>query len=405
MKPWLSVVGIGEDGLEGLTPRARQALDQARLVVGGRRHLDLAKVLLERSLVWPQPLEAAFPDILALRGTPVCVLASGDPLFYGVGTSLLRAFARDEIRFLPGLSSFSLAAASLGWTLQDCICLSLHGRALERLIPALQPGAQILALSWDQTTPARVAKLLAARGFGDTSMVVCECINGPRQTIRSALARDFHLTDLDPLNLLALEIPAHSTGRALPLTSGLDDEWFEHDGQMTRSDMRAITLAALRPHPGQLLWDIGAGSGSIGIEWMLRDPSLRAIALEPRPDRAARIKRNAMALGVPQLQIIEASAPKCLAALADPDAIFIGGGASASGMIEAAWTRLKPRGRLVINAVTLETQSLLMDQHQVKGGELLQINLAHAEPVGRYQGWRAAMSQLQWRITKGGAVP
>lgn len=405
MKPWLSIVGIGEDGLDGLTPRARQALDAAKLVVGGRRHLDLAKVSHERALVWPQPLEAAFPAILALRGTEVCVLASGDPLHYGVGTTVLRAFARDEMRFLPGLSSFSLAAASLGWSLQDCTCLSLHGRALERLIPALQPGARILALSWDETTPRRVVELLVERGFGDADITVCESMNGSRHSIRSALARDFQLTNVDPLNMIALEIPAHSTGRALPLSAGLGDAWFEHDGQMTRSDMRAITLAALRPHPGQLLWDIGAGSGSIGIEWMLRGPSLRTIAIEPRPDRAARIKRNAMALGVPQLDIVEASAPQGLETLADPDAIFIGGGAILAGMIETAWARLKPRGRLVINAVTIETQSLLATHHRTKGGELVQINLAHAEPLGRFQGWRAAMPLVQWRITKSGAGP
>ncbi|MBV1706863.1 MAG: precorrin-6y C5,15-methyltransferase (decarboxylating) subunit CbiE [Hyphomicrobiales bacterium] len=405
MKPWLNVVGIGEDGLAGLTPAARQALDRAELVAGGTRHLDLAEVALSRRLAWPRPLEAAFPEILARRGSGVCVLASGDPLYFGVGSTLLKAFAGAEILFFPGLSSFSLAAARLGWALQDSTCLSLHGRTLERLIPQLQPGARILALSWDQTTPAAVAALLNSRGFGDTIMTICACMNGPREDLRSTRAIDFSLTGIDPLNLIALEIPADTRGRALPLASGLQDDWFEHDGQLTRSDMRAITLAALRPHPGELLWDIGAGSGAIGIEWMLRGPSLRALALEPRPDRAARIRRNALNLGVPDLQIIEVAAPQGLAALPQPDAIFIGGGAGAPGVIELAWQRLKPDGRLVINAVTLQTQTLLQQHHSALGGEMVQISLAHAEPLGRFHGWRPAMPIVQWRITKARGEP
>ena len=405
MKPWLSVVGISEDGLAGLGSRARQALDHAELVVGGARHLDLAEVSQTRRLVWPRPLEAAFPAILARRGTPACVLASGDPLYYGVGSTLLKVVTRDEISFFPSLSSFSLAAARLGWALQECTCLSLHGRALERLIPTLQPGARILALSWDQTTPSVVATLLNERGFGDTRMIVCECMNGPREHLRTTFATDFALTDIDPLNLIALEIPCQARGRALPLSSGLSDDWFEHDGQLTRSDTRAITLAALRPLQGELLWDIGAGSGAIGIEWMLRAPSMRALAIEPHADRAARILRNALNLGVPDLQIIQGAAPEALAALPTPDAIFIGGGASAPGVIETAWARLKPRGRLVINAVTLETQSLLAQHHGAMGGDIIQINLAQAAPVGRFHGWRASMPIVQWRITKEPNLP
>ncbi len=400
MKPWLCVVGIGEDGLAGLAPGARLALDEAGLVVGGARHLELAGIVPIRALVWPQPLEGAFPQIAARRGTPVCVLASGDPLFYGVGSTLLRSFAREEMHFLPGLSSFSLAAARLGWPIQDTTLLSLHGRSLERLIPALQPGTRILALSWDQTTPRRVADLLVQHGFSDTLMTVCECINGPRERIRTGVAQTFQMDAIDPLNLVALDIPRSSQGRALPLAAGLDDALFEHDGQITRSDMRAVTVGALRPHPGQLLWDIGAGSGSISIEWMLRHPSLRAIAVESNATRVARIKRNADALGVPDLDIINGTAPEALAALAAPDAIFIGGGAHAPGMIETVWERLKPGGRLVINAVTLETQALLARAQAEHGGELVQVQLARAEPVGRYHGWRVAMPVVQWRITK-----
>lgn len=394
--PWLSLIGIGEDGLDGLTPAATHLVRQARLVVGGARHLALAGPLAGRKLVWPSPLEAAFPEILAQRGTPVCVLATGDPFFYGVGATLMRHVEAAEMRCLPAPSAFSLVAARLGWAQQDCALITLHGRPLERIAPHLHAGARVIALSWDATTPSKLAAWLSARGFGASLLHVCEALGGPRERLRSARADGFALAQIDPLNTLAIEVEAGARARVLPRASGLPDEFFEHDGQLTKRDMRALTLSALAPRRGELLWDIGAGSGSIGIEWMLADPANRAIAIERNPERAARAMRNACELGTPTLQMIEGAAPDVLRGLPAPDAVFIGGGATAPGVLEAALDALKPGGRLVVNAVTLETQGELARRYAALGGELTQAQLARAERIGGFHGFRPAMPIVQW---------
>ena len=269
------------------------------------------------------------PEILARRGEPVCVLASGDPFFYGVGGLLMRHIPPEEMICLPAPSAFSLAAARLGWSLQDCATLSLHGRALEAIIPHLQPNARLLALSWDGATPGKLAALLTARGMGRSKLIVCEAMGGAMRSLRAARADDFAFDDVAALNTIALEVVAEAGSRVLPRASGLLDALFEHDGQITKREIRAMTLAALAPRRGELLWDVGAGSGSVAIEWMLCDPANRAIAIERRPERAARIARNAAALGVPGLEIVEGDPPEALAGLPRPDAIFVGGGASA----------------------------------------------------------------------------
>jgi precorrin-6Y C5,15-methyltransferase (decarboxylating) len=397
--PWLSIIGLGEDGLDGLSPAARQRLAQACLVVGGKRHLALAGELPAAKLSWPSPPEAAFPEILARRGEPVCVLASGDPFFYGIGSLLMRHVAAEEMFCLPSPSAFGLAAARLGWAQQDCALLTLHGRPLERIIPHLQRGARILALSWDGATPAKLAALLSQRGMGRSTLTVLENIGGPRERIRRAFADGFELNEIDPLNTIALEIVADDHARIIPRAS-LPDEWFEHDGQITRREMRAVTLSALAPRRGEVLWDIGAGSGSVSIEWMLADPSNHAIAIERDAVRAARISRNALTLGVPDLQIIEGAAPDVLQGLPRPDAIFVGGGATVKGMLDAAWSALAPHGRLVVNAVTIETQAELTRRFTTLGGELLSFNFARADRIGGFHGWRAAMPVVQWSIIK-----
>ena len=395
--PWLSIVGIGEDGP---SPAARALLAQAALVVGGARHLALAGAFPGERLAWPSPPEGAFPAILARRGQPVCVLASGDPFFYGIGSLLAMYVPREETAGLPAPSAFGLAAARLGWAQQDCALLSLHGRALERIIPHLQPRARIIALSWDGSTPARLAALLRARGMGQTVLHVCEHMGGPRERLRHAAAAEFALDDIAALNTVALEVAAEPSARIIPLGGGLPDEWFEHDGQITKREVRAITLAALAPAKGALLWDIGAGSGAVSIEWMLRDASCRAVAVERHGARAGRIGRNALELGVPDLRIVEGEAPEALAGLPAPDAVFVGGGATAPGLLDAAWAALQLGGRLVVNAVTLETQAELTRRHAALGGQLTMINLAQAETVGRFHGWRAAMPLVQWRVAK-----
>ena len=338
--------------------------------------------------------------VLARRGQSTCVLATGDPFHYGVGAELARLIPTDEIVCHPQPSAFSLAAARLGWSLPDCECVSLHGRALERIIPVLQPGARILALSWDGSTPGRIAELLKARGMGASTITVLEAMGGPRERIRRADANRFDMAGIDPLNTMAVEVVAPQGARVVPLTPGLTDSWFENDGQLTKAEIRALTLAALAPKAGELLWDIGLGAGSVGIEWCLRHPRNRCIGIEERPERAERARRNALELGATALDIRVGQAPEALADLPAPDAIFIGGGASEPGVFDAAWTALKPGGRLVVNAVTLETETLLGTLYARYGGTMRRLALSRLEAVGGMHGWRAAMPVTQWVVVK-----
>ncbi len=398
--PWLTIIGIGEDGRHGLSHAAHHLLAQAALVVGGARHLALAGPLHGETLAWPSPLSAAMPAILARRGTPVCVLASGDPFFYGVGTLLATHIPADEFLCLPAPSSFSLAASRLGWSLQQCRLVSVHGRDLMRLVPHLQPRAKILCLSWDETTPRRAAAMLAERGFGASRLHVLEALGGPRERVASGAAEAFALPPGDPLNILGIEVEAGAGARIIPLGAGLPDDWFENDGQITKREVRAATLAALAPRRGDHLWDIGAGSGSVAIEWALLDPANRATAVERHPERAARVARNAAQFGVPDVAVVTGAAPEALAGLPPPDAVFIGGGVGSGALIEHAYAALPPGGRLVVNAVTIETQALLIGQFGRRGGDLTSIAVARADPVGPFHGWRPAMPVTQWAVVK-----
>ncbi len=301
---------------------------------------------------------------------------------------------------MPAPSAFSLAAAWLGWSLPHTVLLSVHGRTLDLVRPHLQPAARILALTSDGDGPAALARLLAQCGFGASQLTVLEALGGPRERVRATTAATFDLGTVDPLNTVAIEVAGAPDAHVIARASGLADELFEHDGQITKREIRAVTLSALAPRRGELLWDIGAGAGSVAIEWMLADPSMRAIAVERRADRAARIRRNAAAFGVPGLEIVEDAAPAALASLAPPDAIFIGGGASHTGVLDAAIAALHAGGRLVVNAVTLETEALLIARHAALGGELIRIAIARAGAVGEKTGWRAAMPVTQWVWTK-----
>ncbi|KMO34013.1 bifunctional cobalt-precorrin-7 (C(5))-methyltransferase/cobalt-precorrin-6B (C(15))-methyltransferase [Methylobacterium aquaticum] len=398
--PWLFIVGIGEDGRAGLSPAAAAAVDDAGLVIGGRRHLELAAPLSAETLAWPSPLSDAYPAILARRGQPTCILATGDPFHYGVGAELARLVPAEEIAAFPHASAFSLAAARLGWPLAEVGCLTLHGRALERVVPHLQPGARLLILSWDGSTPDTLAALLTRRGFPRSRLTVLEAMGGPRERRRSALAENFSESGIDPLNTVAVEVVAEPDARVIPLAPGLDDAWFENDGQLTKAEIRAVTLAALRPRLGQLLWDVGAGSGSVSIEWCLRHPANRAVAFEAREERAARIRRNAQALGVPDLRVVVGRAPASLAGLPAPDAAFLGGGVSDPTVVATVLEALPHGGRLVANAVTLESEALLLRLHSEQGGSLRRLSVARAEPVGHLTGWRPAMPVTQWALTK-----
>ncbi len=397
MSRWLSVVGIGEDGADGLGARARAAIAGADLVFGGARHIALAGALVTgRAETWQSPFERSVEAILTARGQKVCVLASGDPMHFGVGATLARHVGADEMLVIPAPSAFSLAAAALGWALQETDCMSLHGRPVDLIRPALQPGRKILALTSDEHGPGELAALLTGLGFGASSLTVLEALGGDAETISTQRADGFALDRINPLNVCAIVVVADSEARVLSRAAGLPDGLFAHDGQITKREVRALTLSALAPRRGELLWDIGAGSGSVAIEWLLADPAQRAIAIEADPVRANRIAENARAFGVPGLQVVTGLAPQALAGLAQPDAIFVGGGGSEPGVMDAAMAALRPGGRLVANAVTTEMEMLLLDLHRRHGGALTRLEIARASPVGTMTGWRPAMPITQW---------
>jgi precorrin-6Y C5,15-methyltransferase (decarboxylating) len=399
---WLAIIGIGEDGVEGLTPVARALVSGAEIVFGGKRHLALAAALIRGAAwrPWPSPFERAVAEVLEWRGRNVCVLASGDPFLYGVGSVLARHVDADEMLVVPAPSAFSLAAARLGWSLPETALLSLHGRALDLVRPHLQPGARVLALTSGADGPAALARLLVMSGFGRSQLTVLEALGGPRERFRKATAEGFALEGVCDLNVVAIEVAADVGARIIARAPGLPDALFEHDGQITKREVRAIVVSSLAPRRGELLWDVGAGAGSVAIEWMLADPSLRAIAVEERSERAERISRNAAAFGVPGLAVVTGTAPAALADLAPPDAVFIGGGAADPGVLDAAVAALKPGGRLVVNAVTLETEALLIARRASLGGELIRIALTRADAVGRKAAWRPALPVTQWGWTK-----
>ena len=399
MSPWLTVVGIGEDGFAGLGKNARRALLGASRVIGSQRQLDLlpACIRAERQ-TWPRPF--ALAPVLAQGNTPTCVLASGDPMLFGVGASLARVVAREDMQVLPAPSSFSLAAARMGWPLQDVVTLSVVARPVAALNAHLHSGVRLLVLSNDASSPAIIARLLREQGFGPSRLTVLEHLGGPAERRVEASASDWNDPPVAALNLIAIDCLADASARPLSRIGGLPDSAFEHDGQLTKRDVRAVTLARLAPLPGQLLWDVGAGSGSIGIEWMRTWPSCRTLAIEADEGRQQLIERNRDALGVPGLQLIRGKAPQALAGLERPDAIFIGGGVTREGVLDTCWQQLKPGGRLVANAVTLQSEMLLMSWRERHGGELTRIHIAQAQPLGEFDTWRQALPITLLDVTK-----
>lgn len=399
MAPWLTVVGIGEDGFKGLGKNARRALLGASRIFGGQRQLDLLPACIrgERQL-WPSPF--SLDPVLALRGEPVCVLASGDPMFFGVGASLARQVPDAEMLILPAPSSCSLAAARMGWPLQEVVTLSVVARPLAALSAQLFSGVRLLVLSNDGQSPAAVAALLRERGFGPSRLSVLEHLGGANERRIDGVANDWNDPAVADLNLIAIECIAAPDTPRLSRLAGLPDSAFQHDGQLTKRDVRAITLARLAPVPGELLWDVGAGSGSIGIEWMRAHPSCRTLAIEADEGRQLLIEHNRDALGVPGLQLIRGSAPQALAGLELPDAIFIGGGVTREGVLDTCWAQLKPGGRLIANAVTLQSEVTLMTWRERHGGELTRIHVAQAQPLGEFDTWRQALPITLLDVTK-----
>ncbi|MEV8508121.1 precorrin-6y C5,15-methyltransferase (decarboxylating) subunit CbiE [Actinoplanes sp. NPDC051475] len=401
----LTVVGIGADGWAGLSGTATAALKAADVILGGDRQLALlpAEVTGER-VPWPSPLLPALPGLLdEHRGRRIAVLASGDPMFHGIGATLSRlattqGTTAETLRVIPHPSSVSLAAARLGWPLADVDVLSLVSAPVEELHLLVHPGRRILVLSRDAGTPALVAELLTGRGYGDSTLTVLAQLGGERETTRTGPAASLDLTGVDPLNVVAVE--CGRGGAARPLTPGLPDDAYDSDGQLTKREVRAVTLALLGPQPGELLWDVGAGSGSIAIEWMRSHRACRAVAVESSPERAGRVEANAAALGVPKLKVVVGRAPGGLAGLPAPDVVFIGGGVTRDGVVEAAWEALPAGGRLVANAVTLESEAVLAAWYAKLGGELTRVAVNRASPVGGFTGWRAMMPVTIWSVVK-----
>lgn len=395
--PWLTIIGLGEDGPEGLSAAALAALDEAELVFGPPRHLALLGPIPARTVEWPVPFADGIALLLAHRGQRVAMLASGDPFWFGAGTSVTAHLPPGEWVAHPAPSTFALAAARLGWALQDTACLGLHAAPLERLRPHLANGVRLIVLLRDGAGVAQLAGYLAALGFGASALTVMEALGGPRERIRS-LRADAPIP-ADIAHPVAVALQCTGEGPAVPCASGRPDDLFLNDGQITKRPVRALTLSALAPRPGELLWDIGAGSGSIAIEWLLAHPTTRALAFEADPVRAERARANALALGVDRLDVRIGRAPDALPEGPAPDAVFIGGGLS-QALLETLWARLPAGTRLVANAVTLESETLLALWQADKGGMLLRIELAEAAPLGSRRGWKSSYPVVQWSAVR-----
>jgi precorrin-6Y C5,15-methyltransferase (decarboxylating) len=397
-EPWLHVVGIGEDGLDGLTPATRAVVEAAEVILGGDRHHDLSGNITAERLSWPSPFNAMIEVIRGLRGRRAVILVTGDPLWFSVGARIGRAIPANEIVYHPQLSAFQLASARMGWSMPDVETLTVHGRPVEQMIAFIQPDQRLLILTTGSDTPGKIARFLADRGFGQSRMTVLAAMGGEREQRFDGIAESW-AHEVPEFNTLAVECIAAPGAALLPRVPGLPDEMFTSDGTMTKQEVRAATLAKLMPMRGALLWDIGAGCGSVGIEWMRAARYARAIGIEPRADRRAMAATNALALGTPGFQIIEGTAPEALEGLPSPDAIFIGGGLTAE-VFAAAWVALRPLGRLVANAVTLESEALMLDLYKSHGGQLVKLGVQRADAVGRLTAFRPLMPVTQWSLIK-----
>ncbi len=380
--PWLTVIGLGEDGLAGLSASARAALDAAEMVVGAKRLLQMVPETTAQRVLWAG-LDGTLDAIGAARGRRVAVLASGNPMWFGVGSTLYRHFDPREIVVFPAPSAFYQACSRMGWSMQDAVAISAHAFPLEQIGRHLFPGKRLVILSRDGDTPAGLAAFLTERGFGASEITVFEAMGGPREHSFGGLAEGWSHPAADPLNTVAIRLRASAGARVYGLAPGLPDDAYLHDGMLTKREIRAVTLSSLSPRPGETLWDVGAGNGSISIEWLRLNPTGRAIALERDADRAQVLRINANRLGAPTVEIVEGAAPEALDDLAgDPDAIFIGGGLTSGATLDACWDRLPPGGRLVVNVVALESAALLFDFQKRRGGTLTQLAIARNAPVG-----------------------
>ncbi|MFT4715799.1 MAG: precorrin-6Y C5,15-methyltransferase (decarboxylating) [Paracoccaceae bacterium] len=395
---WLHIVGIGEDGLDGLTPATRAVVEAAEVIIGGDRHHLLADQVSAERVAWPSPFDALIEVLLVHKGKRVVVLATGDPLWYSVGARIGRSIQPSEITYHPQVGAFQLAAARMGWSMADLETLTVHGRPVEQMIAFIQPMQRLLILTTGPETPGQIAGFLTARGFGKSQMTVLAAMGGKDETRFDGLAESWDHV-VPAFNTLAVECVAADDAALMPRVPGLADDLFQHDGTMTKQEVRAATLAKLMPMRGALLWDVGAGCGSVGVEWMRAARYARAIGIEPKPERRVFAAANALALGVPKFDIIDGVAPDALHGLDAPDAIFIGGGLSME-VFDACWAALRPLGRLVVNVVTLESEVLLLEIYAKYGGSLIKLNIARAEPIGGLTGWKPMMPVTQFAVVK-----
>ena len=396
--PWLHIVGIGEDGMDGLTPVTRAVVEAAEVIVGGDRHHTLSVNPDAERIAWPSPFDAMITTLESLRNRRAVVLVTGDPLWFSVGARIGRAIPADQLVYHPQLSAFQLAAARMGWSLADVETLTVHGRPVEQMIAFIQPDQRLIVLTTGAETPAQIAKFLTDRGFGNSRMTVLAAMGGEREERFDGTAADWSHT-VPAFNTLCIDCVAAPDAALLPRVPGLADALFQSDGTMTKQEVRAATVAKLMPMRGALLWDIGTGCGSVAIEWMRAARYARAIGIEPRADRRAMAAANALALGTPKLELIDGTVPAALTGLPAPDAIFIGGGLSRA-TFDAAWDALRPLGRMVVNAVTLESEVELFALYRAFGGDLVKLQVNRAEPVGRLTGWRPSMPVTQWSLVK-----
>jgi len=400
MNKWLTIIGMGEDGREGLSARARHAIETAEVIVGSSRLLAFLPATRAEIHEWPQPFAAVVDRIRPLAGRRTVVLATGDPLNYGVARKLMEFIPFAEMEIVPHLSAFSLAASRVGWSLPDCDTLTLHGREAAHIEPFIQPGVKLIVLTADRTTIPEVARRLTVRGFGQSEITVLENMGGSRERQSRFTAEAIPGTDFSDLNTLAIHCIAAPDAKIFSRLAGLPDDAFQHDGQLTKREVRAVTLSALAPTPGQLLWDVGAGCGSISIEWMRAARGARAIAFENNAERLSMIAANADALGAPRLKVVAGEAPGTYEGQPAPDAVFIGGGIWIPGVFENAWATLKPGGRMVANVVTIEGDLHLFDLHEKHGGDIIRLDVSTLTYVGRLRALKPRMAVTQWRAQK-----
>lgn len=396
---WLNIIGIGEDGVDGLSRDAIACLENTEIIIGGDRHHQLTPTIKAERISWPSPFDAMIDLIKSFKGRRIAILVTGDPLWYSVGSRISRVIAVDEIRFFPQISAFQWAAVRLGWSLADCDTLTVHGRPVEQIIPYIAPNARLLILTQDKTSPAAIAKLLTERGFGKSAVHVLASLGGKNEKRFDGVANRWR-HQVPDFNILAVQCIAGKGAQFYSRIGGLPDDAFEHDGQITKRVVRAATLSALQPYPEALLWDVGAGCGSVGIEWMRSAREAQAIAIETDTKRLSIIANNARTLGTPKLITVKGKTPKAFTGLPTPDAVFIGGGVLQDGVFEGAWKALRPGGRLVANAVTLESEARLVELYKNHGGTLERISVSQVSPVGRYYALKPLMPVIQWALSK-----